>query len=86
MKYYTYILESVSSGMLYIGQTSNVEKRLHRHNKGGSRFTKDKGPWEILYSVSFDTRSEAILLEKKLKGFKNPKKVKEWINQQLTNS
>ena len=86
MIYYTYILESVSSGMLYIGQTSNVVKRLQRHNEGRSRFIRGEGPCILLYSISFDMRSEAVLFERKLKGFKNPKKVRDWINQQSTNS
>jgi len=29
---------------------------------------------DVMYSISFDTRSEAVLFERKLKGFKNPKK------------
>ena len=85
MQFHTYILESATTGMLYIGQTSNVEKRLARHNAGGSRFTRGKGPWRLLFSVSFETRSEAVLMENKLKGFKNPAKIKEWICKQQWN-
>ncbi|WP_346856453.1 GIY-YIG nuclease family protein [uncultured Draconibacterium sp.] len=80
MPFYTYILESEETGKLYIGQTGDVAKRLVRHNSGQSRYTKGKGPWELLYSVAFETRTEAILMERKLKGFKNPAKVKMWID------
>ncbi len=76
--YYTYILKSATSGKIYIGQTSDLKKRIDRHNTGGSLYTKDKGPWEVLYSFTFSTRSEAILLERKLKGYKNSKKVVAW--------
>ena len=82
MPFYTYILESEATGMLYIGQTCDVSKRLHRHNEGRSRYTKGRGPWELLHFISFDSRTDAILLEKKLKGYKNPKRVKEWIKNQ----
>ncbi|WP_346856452.1 GIY-YIG nuclease family protein [uncultured Draconibacterium sp.] len=80
MPFYTYILESEETGKLYIGQTGDVAKRLVRHNSGQSRYTKGKGPWELLYSVAFETRTEAILMERKLKDFKNPAKVKMWID------
>ena len=79
MGFYTYILESEKTGMLYIGQTSDVNKRLERHNSGGSRFTKGKGPWRLLFSVFFKTKTEAILMERKLKAYKNPERIKEWI-------
>jgi len=76
MKFYTYILESESSGKLYIGQTANIEDRLYRHNNGKSRFTKGKGPWKIIFSIQLDSTTDAILLENKLKAFKNREKVK----------
>jgi len=82
MQFYTYILESEETRKLYIGQTSDIDKRLMRHNSGQSRYTKGKGPWKLLYSVSFETRTEAILMEKKLKAFKNPKKIRELIFRQ----
>ncbi|GAL83997.1 excinuclease ABC subunit C [Sporocytophaga myxococcoides] len=78
--YYTYILESETSGKLYIGQTDNLLARLNRHNNGGSLYTRNKGPWKLLYYITFETRAEAMANEKKLKNFKNPAKVKEYIN------
>jgi putative endonuclease len=82
MNFYTYILESESSGMLYIGQTSDLKERLTRHNTGNSRFTKSKGPWKMIFSIKLESRSEAILLEKKLKGLKNRDRIKKWIESQ----
>ncbi len=80
--FYTYILQSQTTGNLYIGQTQDLEKRLLRHNSGGSTYTKNKGPWIILFSITFATRSETFHLEQKLKSWKNATKVKEWISQQ----
>ena len=79
MNFYTYILESESSGMLYIGQTSDLDERLTRHNTGNSRFTKGKGPWKMIFSINLESRSEAIFMEQKLKGFKNRDRIKKWI-------
>jgi putative endonuclease len=69
--YYTYIIKSVKTGKLYIGQTQDLEKRLIRHNTGQNKSTKDKGPWALIYSKGFETRSEAIIHELKLKNIKN---------------
>jgi putative endonuclease len=80
--FYTYIIKSISTGKIYIGQTSALEARIVRHNSGGSLYTKNKGPWELLYFYEFSTRSEAVLLERKLKGFKSSKKVLLWVERQ----
>ncbi len=77
--FYTYILESTASKKLYIGQTNNLLDRLRRHNANLVKSTKNRGPWVFLFHVSFQSRSEAVLLEGKLKRYKNPKKVREWI-------
>ncbi len=77
--YYTYILLSESSGKLYIGQTNDLDDRIRRHNLNLNKATKNRGPWKLLYSQAFDSRSEAIQLERKLKAFKNPNKVLDWI-------
>jgi len=69
--YYTYILKSSKTGKLYIGQTNNLKKRLFRHNNNLNPSTKGKGPWDLIYSKTFETRSEAIIHELKLKKMKN---------------
>ena len=66
--YHVYVLKSVSTGNRYIGQTASLEKRISRHNYGGSQFTKNKGPWELAYSESFETRADAMKREKFLKS------------------
>ena len=47
-----------------------MENRVTRHNMGRVTSTKNKGPWELKYSREVETRSEALILERKLKGFK----------------
>ncbi len=76
--YYTYIIEN-SSGILYIGQSSNPDVRLVWHNSGKSRFTKNRGPWKFLYKKLFHTRGEAIKFERYLKSLKNPTYIKNVI-------
>ena len=72
-KYFVYILKS-DLGYSYIGQTSNLEDRLKRHNSNRSTYTKQKGTWHLIEKTCVASRSEAMRLEKKLKGFKNSEK------------
>jgi len=65
-QYQVYVLRN-SAGRLYIGLSENVHLRLEQHNNGLSRWTKNKGPWEIFWQSSFMTLSDARKLENKLK-------------------
>jgi putative endonuclease len=65
--YYVYILYSISTGRFYKGQTSNLEVRLKRHNSGSEKYTCKGTPWKLVFSIKKNSRSEALILEKKLK-------------------
>ncbi|MBX3178125.1 MAG: GIY-YIG nuclease family protein [Candidatus Hydrogenedentes bacterium] len=41
--YYVYVLRSESTGKIYIGQTSHLEKRLAQHNDPDYTFTMYTG-------------------------------------------
>ena len=62
-----YILFSEKRSRYYIGQTIDIEKRLKRHNQGSVPSTKYGIPWELVLQVEVLSRSEAMLLEKKIK-------------------
>ncbi|MEX1193402.1 MAG: GIY-YIG nuclease family protein [Brumimicrobium sp.] len=67
-KYYTYVLKSLVSNQYYIGQTDNMENRLIRHNNGYEKYTKSYRPWKIVLKIEKPNRSQAIILERKLKN------------------
>ncbi len=69
--YTAYILQSSKDGKYYIGSTDNIEERLIKHNKGYSRYTKGKGPFNLAYREDFLTRSEAKKGEYHLKSLKS---------------
>lgn len=69
--YHVYILRSITSGRFYIGQTHDLDARLARHNAGGCVATRGKGPWELLHARRFETRTEAMAEERRLKGMKS---------------
>ncbi len=64
---YVYILFSERLLKYYVGQTSDIEKRLIRHNKGYVKSTKRGIPWELIYKIEVLNRSEALILELKIK-------------------
>ena len=71
MNYFVYIIQSLADSSFYIGYTSNIELRLKKHNNGLSRYTSKKLPWKLVYSESFNNKSEAIKRERFLKKQKN---------------
>ena len=73
--FYTYIIYSPSIDKYYIGYTENLDWRLERHNSGWGRFSSRGIPWELVYSESFQTKSEAIKRENEIKRWKSRKKI-----------
>ncbi|MGO4905770.1 GIY-YIG nuclease family protein [Flavobacterium sp. W20_MBD1_R3] len=65
--YTVYIIQSEISFKYYIGQTDHLINRLYRHNSGFSLSTKSGKPWCLIYEVELPTRSEAMILEHKIK-------------------
>jgi len=61
--YQTYVLYSEKFDRIYIGQTSNIEYRLERHNKGLVRSTKHYIPWRLIYIEEYETRTETMKRE-----------------------
>jgi len=78
MVYFVYILRS-KDDRLYIGQTSDLQLRLRRHNEGKVFSTKGKGPWQLIHSEDFATRSAAMMQERRLKGLKSKKALMTYI-------
>ena len=71
MPFYVYILQSQSNGRFYCGYSDDPERRLRQHNDPDYRLSRTtkviQGPWEIVYKIQCETRSEAMSLEKKVK-------------------
>jgi len=68
--YKIYILQSQKNNKHYIGQTSDIDKRLEKHNNGQVRSTKNFRPWKLIYFEEFDNRSNACKREIEIKNYK----------------
>ena len=63
-----YAIKSNRGGRVYVGLSSNPERRLKEHNTGDTKSTKAYKPWRIIYKKFVGSRVEARKLEKKLKS------------------
>lgn len=74
MSAWIYILR-LRSGVLYVGATSDLERRLAEHNCGeGCRTTKLDPPVAIVYSEQHPTFSAALAREAQIKKWSRAKK------------
>jgi putative endonuclease len=63
-----YILYSESLNSFYKGQTENIANRLNQHNSLQNTSTKHGVPWSLIWVTQKSSRSEALMLERKLKN------------------
>jgi predicted GIY-YIG superfamily endonuclease len=80
LSYYVYILRC-KDGSYYTGHAKDVEKRFEMHKKGrGARYTRMHEPEKLVYMEEFESRSEAMKRERRIKTLSHNKK------QQLINN
>ncbi len=76
MENFVYILRC-KDGSLYTGWTNNLEKRVKMHNLGlGAKYTKGRGPCELVYFECFENKSDALKREAAIKKLKRIEKEK----------
>jgi putative endonuclease len=74
--FYTYILKSKKDGKMYTGYTNDLQKRFKEHNTGKSVYTKEKGPFELIYYEACTEQKDARSRESYLKSGKGKKYLK----------
>ena len=73
---YTYMVRCKDNS-LYTGWTNNLEKRIEAHNTGkGAKYTKTRGPVELVYYEQFETKEEAMSREYAIKQMTKKQKEK----------
>lgn len=76
MTYYLYILANKKNGVLYVGVTNDIQKRIFQHKKQlikgfTSRYNVDK----LIYFEEYRNVREAIIREKNIKKWKRQWKI-----------
>ncbi len=65
--HFVYVLYSLKDHRLYKGSTSNIQKRLIRHNSGGSTSTAKRKPFVLVHIEQFENKSDSLKRENFLK-------------------
>ncbi|WAC01707.1 GIY-YIG nuclease family protein [Lacinutrix neustonica] len=77
MKHYVYIITNKKDGVLYIGETKDLKKRIYQHKNKvhpttfSARYNLDK----LIYSEEFETEAKAKLREKQMKKWNRDWKI-----------
>ena len=75
-KWYLYILRC-GDGTLYTGITTDVEARLAQHQCGkGAKYTRGRGPLELVYREECGDHSHALKRELEIKSMPREEKQK----------
>ena len=75
MVFTLYILKCTDDS-LYIGHTDNLDARMEQHDQGkGGSYTSKRRPLQLIHVEAFETRYEALAMERKLKGWSRAKKL-----------
>ncbi|TJX13867.1 GIY-YIG nuclease family protein [Tissierella creatinini] len=73
--HYVYIVRCIDD-TLYTGYTIDMEKRIKAHNKGnGAKYTRGRLPVKLCFYEEYDTKSEAMRREYKIKHLSRKKKL-----------
>lgn len=75
-KWYLYILRC-GDGTLYTGITTDVQARFAQHQAGkGAKYTRGRGPLELVYTEECDDHSAALKRELAIKALPREEKEK----------
>ena len=75
MNWFVYILQCVD-GTLYTGITNDLERRMAEHEQGhGAKYTKGRGPFQLVYKEVCRTRAIATKREITIKSLDRPAKL-----------
>lgn len=72
---YVYIIKCKDNS-LYTGWTNNLERRFKAHQDGkGAKYTRGRGPLELVYFEEFENKIEAMKREYEIKKMSRKNKL-----------
>jgi len=82
--YYTYILFSLKSGILYCGSSADLKQRVEDHNAGkGGTYTRKHRPYKLVFYEAFLAEKDALNQEQFYKSGYGREVLKEKIKNSL---
>jgi putative endonuclease len=82
---FLYILQSQTNSRYYIGVSDSLDRRFIEHQHGQTPSTRGRGPWILVYTESYPTRTEALARERQLKSWKSHKALEQLIEENQQN-
>ncbi len=67
LEYCVYVLLSMHDSNLYVGFTTNLQRRLTEHFHGESKATAPRRPFRLIYCEYFFAKADALRRESYLK-------------------
>ena len=80
---FTYIIFSEKLNKYYVGACTELDRRLHEHNIGHSKFTSLGIPWILKHKEEFSSLQEAKKREMEIKKMKSRKYIESLITRLL---
>lgn len=66
--YFVYAIKSLKDGRIYVGLSSNLQRRVIEHNSGYVFSTKGYVPWKLIDKEAVGNRKEDRVREKYFKS------------------
>ena len=68
--YYVYVLKSLHKDFLYVGFTTDLQKRFREHNNGEELSTKHYAPFDLIHYEAYRNKKDAKRREEYFKTTK----------------
>ena len=81
--HYVYLLQSVKSGKIYTGQTSDLRRRIFEHKSGNTITTAKMLPVRLVFYEAFLDKHDAVRREMYLKTSKGKSTVRMMLQSSL---
>ena len=82
--FYTYVIESSSSGILYVGYSSNLKRRMREHQNGKCATTSRMGKLELVHYEAYKSEADARRRELYLKTTQGKRMLKIMLRNSLS--
>ena len=82
--FYTYVLRSEKNNKLYTGSTRDLRRRLVEHQSGKSTYTRNRGPFVLIYYEAGLNEEDARTREEYLKSGMGKRYVKNRLKRFLS--
>lgn len=82
--FYVYVLQSLKDKKYYIGFSTDLRRRIKDHNSGGTKSTKSRRPFRLLYYEAHHSEKDARRREIYFKTEKGKSSLRQMLRDALS--